>query len=465
MTDNVINMANDLRPTKFSDMIGQPYVRGVGKRLGEGKVSGQGYILSGPRGTGKTTAARIIAKSLNCLNRDKTTGDPCGECKNCDLFETGFYPYTKEVNAASTRGIAEVKNALSTIQDAVPDGYRVYIFDEFQMLTREAFSSLLKVIEEPPANVVFVFATTNPEKIPETILSRSPIINVLPLSDNDIRSVLDKVVDAGMEEDPETWSKITEDDIYHAVMSATGSARQAITTLSGIVFHGVQSTGIKDSTDDIVEMFLSGSVAGVMSQVSAALSEDGVDVISLISSVINAMVDKIIDGSISDNVELHAREVAKLSEVAKELSSSAAPSLVAASIASCVVDPKKIMFAGENAESDTHGSGPSKKTVKKETQHSADRNSRKNGVYRESVDQLYVHPDLSEEDLFYHLLDSDSSRKHLPEKWYEILADPKKSDITQDVHTGEPIIKVKNPDEELRQALQIMFTLHTLRRR
>ena len=450
-------MSNAMRPEKFSDMVGQPYIKGVGKRLGQGKVSGQGYILSGPRGTGKTTAARIIAKSLNCLDRNEDNGDPCGKCKNCELFEDGLYPYTKEINAASNRGIGDVKESLSTINDIVPYGYRVYIFDEFQMLTREAFSSMLKVIEEPPENVIFIFTTTNPEKIPDTILSRSPIINVLPLKDDEIRDVLDRVIEEGKKEDLESWSKVTENDIYQAIISATGSARQAITNLSGIVFHGVQGSPLKDHAEEIIQLFISGSVSGVLSQSSAALSEEGADPVILIASIINGLVDKIATGEIDSNIEMHAKQVALLAQMSQDISSSSPASIVAASIASCVIS------------NDTYSYTQEKDMNVRKKKVSKSNNSEKNGRHLKKTskedDMFYVHPDTKEEDILYHLLDSDSSNKYINDKWREVLDDPLKSDITQDIYTGEPIISVKNPDEDLRQALHHMFSRHTLKKR
>lgn len=461
MNDKVINMSNTMRPEKFSDMVGQPYIKGVGKRLGQGKVSGQGYILSGPRGTGKTTTARIIAKSLNCLNRNKDNGDPCGECKNCELFEDGLYPYTKEINAASNRGIGDVKESLSTINDIVPYGYRVYIFDEFQMLTREAFSSMLKVIEEPPENVIFIFTTTNPEKIPDTILSRSPIINVLPLKDDEIRDVLDRVIEEGKKEDPESWGKVTEDDIYQAIISATGSARQAITNLSGIVFHGVQGGPLKDHTEDIIQLFLSGSVAGVLSQSSAALSEEGADPVILIGSIINGMVDKISSGEIDNNVEIHAKQVSLLAQISQDISSSSPSSIVSASIASCVIGDDISDYAPKKELSSIKKGSASKKNDNP-VENGSDLNSNKKS---KDNDMFYVHPDTEEKDIFYHLLDSHASKKYINDKWREVLDDPRKSDITQDVYTGEPVIAVKNPDEDLRQALHHMFSHHTLKKK
>lgn len=455
MNDTVINMSNSMRPETFSDMVGQPYIKGVGKRLGQGKVSGQGYILSGPRGTGKTTAARIIAKSLNCLNRNEDNGDPCGNCKNCDLFEDGLYPYTKEINAASNRGIADVKESLSTINDIVPYGYRVYIFDEFQMLTREAFSSMLKVIEEPPENVIFIFTTTNPEKIPDTILSRSPIINVLPLKDEEIREVLDRVIEEGKKEDSESWNKVTEDDIYQAIISATGSARQAITNLSGIVFHGVQKGSLKDHTEDIIESFISGSVAAVLSQSSSALSEEGADPVILIGSIINGLVSMISSGEIVDNIDLHAKQVALLSEVSRDISPSSPSSIVSASIASCVINDKVYIQQDQHQD---------KLKDKKQSTKTSKKKDDSNSTIK-SEDMFYVFADTNEEDIFYHLLDSPSSKKYISDKWREILDDTSKSDIYQDVHTGAPVITVKNPDEELRQALSRMFSDFKLKKK
>ena len=173
MTDaQSINVADNSRPLTFSDVVGQVYATGVGQRIGQGIISGQGYILTGPKGCGKTSVARIIARAVNCKNRDPEKGDPCNECPSCQLALKGAHYQIEEVNAADKRGVGDMRDLLESMSLSVNSGYRVYILDEVHMLTKEAFSVLLKPMEQPPENVLFIATTTNPEMIPDTIVSR-----------------------------------------------------------------------------------------------------------------------------------------------------------------------------------------------------------------------------------------------------------------------------------------------------
>ncbi|WP_022846670.1 DNA polymerase III subunit gamma/tau [Desulfurobacterium sp. TC5-1] len=159
------------RPSRFSDVVGQEHVTETIKNaIKTGKIA-HAYIFAGPRGVGKTTTARIIAKALNCENpRD---GEPCNACSICDAINKGAFPDVIEIDAASNRGIDQIRELRETVFYSPTRGkYKVYIIDEFHMLTKEAFNALLKTLEEPPEHVVFILATTELDKIPATILSR-----------------------------------------------------------------------------------------------------------------------------------------------------------------------------------------------------------------------------------------------------------------------------------------------------
>ena len=159
------------RPQDFDNLIGQEHIRDTLKNaLASDKIA-HAYLFTGPRGTGKTSTAKILAKALNCVNGP--TPHPCNQCPNCDKITTGASMDVLEVDAASNRGIDEIRDLRETIKFAPVDGrFKVYIIDEVHMLTTEAFNALLKTLEEPPSHVIFILATTEPHKIPATIHSR-----------------------------------------------------------------------------------------------------------------------------------------------------------------------------------------------------------------------------------------------------------------------------------------------------
>jgi DNA polymerase-3 subunit gamma/tau len=163
----MIALARRYRPKRFADLLVQDHVAAVLRgAVSRGRV-GHGYLLTGPRGVGKTTAARILAMALNCPRRE-SSGEPCGECENCLRVWNGSADLdVVEIDAASNRGVEDARDLRERAMYAASrEGHhKVYIVDEAHMLTREAWNALLKILEEPPPGVVFVFATTEPQKI------------------------------------------------------------------------------------------------------------------------------------------------------------------------------------------------------------------------------------------------------------------------------------------------------------
>jgi DNA polymerase-3 subunit gamma/tau len=187
-----VSLYRKWRPQSFAEVVGQEsIVTTLKNSLDMGRVS-HAYLFAGPRGTGKTTVARILAKGLNC--EQGPTSEPCGRCAECETIAAGTSLNVIEIDGASNRGIDDVRELRSQVQfTPVNARYKVYIIDEVHMLTTEAFNALLKTLEEPPAHVVFVFATTDPNRLPATILSRVQRYDFRRFSAQDVVSRLARI--------------------------------------------------------------------------------------------------------------------------------------------------------------------------------------------------------------------------------------------------------------------------------
>ncbi len=217
------------RPQTFEDIIGQKHItQTLINAISLNRIS-HAYIFSGPRGVGKTTTARILAKSLNCLKGP--TPHPCNKCERCIRITDGYSMDVIEIDGASNRGIDDIRDLRNKVKFAPAEGkYKVYIIDEVHMLTTEAFNALLKTLEEPPSHVIFIFATTNPHKIPSTILSRCQWFNFRRISLEDIVAKLKMIAkDEKLKIDDKTLNMIAR--------SSTGSMRDAESTLDQIIAY------------------------------------------------------------------------------------------------------------------------------------------------------------------------------------------------------------------------------------
>lgn len=217
------------RPQVFEDIIGQEHItQTLMNAISLNRIA-HAYIFSGPRGVGKTTTARILAKSLNC-EKGPTT-HPCNKCEKCIRITDGYSMDVIEIDGASNRGIDDIRDLRNKVKFAPVEGkYKVYIIDEVHMLTAEAFNALLKTLEEPPSHVIFVFATTAPHKIPNTILSRCQWFNFrrIPLQD-----IITKLKMISRDEELNIDNKA----LNIIARSSTGSMRDAESTLDQVIAY------------------------------------------------------------------------------------------------------------------------------------------------------------------------------------------------------------------------------------
>lgn len=254
------------RPQRFSDVVGQDHVtRPLKAAVRDGKVA-HAYLFSGPRGTGKTSTARILAMALNCEN--PTEGEPDGRCQSCVAIRQGSSLDVQELDSATNRGIDEMRDLLSRVALGTPGRWKVYIIDEVHQMTSAASSALLKTLEEPPEHVIFVLATTDPQKVLETIRSRTQHFEFRLLGTDALTSLLSDV--AGRAE-----IDLPADTMDVVVRRGHGSARDALSALDQVAAAGEahdEVAAVLDIVDALVER-----AAGKALQAVAAAAMQGLD--------------------------------------------------------------------------------------------------------------------------------------------------------------------------------------------
>ena len=230
-----------LRPQRFDEVVGQTHVtRTLQNAIGLDRVA-HGYIFSGPRGVGKTTTARILAKVLNCKN--PKDNNPCGTCVNCTEITQGSNLDVQELDGASNRGIDEMRDLREAVKYPPNNSkYRIYIIDEVHMLTREAFNALLKTLEEPPPHVIFIMATTDAHKVPATILSRTQRFDFKHISINDISEYLKQILESEN-------IKYDTDGIRLIAQKADGSLRDSLSLLDQTIAYASDALDVETIRD------------------------------------------------------------------------------------------------------------------------------------------------------------------------------------------------------------------------
>jgi len=228
------------RPQNFNDLVGQTdQAETLKEQISQGKFS-HAYLFTGPKGIGKTTTARLVAKALNCEN--PKDGEPCNKCISCKSITSGSHLDVIEIDAASNRGIEDMRDLREKIKLSPSLGkYKVYIIDEVHMLTTEAFNALLKTLEEPPSHAVFILCTTEAHKVPATILSRCQKFSFDRATDAELTELLKKVAKKeGLSLDKESLEKIA--------ASSDGSYRDSLTILEQLSIGVITSEKIEKAT-------------------------------------------------------------------------------------------------------------------------------------------------------------------------------------------------------------------------
>ncbi len=275
-------LARKYRPETFADLVGQDAMVRVLKNAFAADRIAQAFIMTGIRGTGKTTTARIIAKGMNCTGPDGTGGptvEPCGQCQNCREIMAGRHVDVMEIDAASNTGVQNVRDTIIETVAYAPTRarYKVYIIDEVHMLSTSAFNALLKTLEEPPPHVKFIFATTEIRKVPVTVLSRCQRFDLRRIEPEVMIGLLRRIASAES-------GQISDAALALIVRAAEGSARDATSLLDQALSHGAGQVeaeqvramlGLADRgrVMDLFDLIMHGDAAGALSELGAQYAE------------------------------------------------------------------------------------------------------------------------------------------------------------------------------------------------
>jgi DNA polymerase-3 subunit gamma/tau len=318
------------RPQVFEEIIGQePIVRTLKQALETDRLA-HAYLFSGPRGVGKTTLARILAKAVNCV---ETKNRPCGKCENCKSIAEGKFIDLIEIDAASNRGIDEIRVLRDKIQFAPSVGKkRVYIIDEVHMLTREAFNALLKTLEEPPDHTLFIFATTEIFRVPATVISRCQRFDFRLGSDEEIKQSILQVAKAEKLKIP--------DEIVRLIVKASGGAyrdaQSLLDQLSPYLSKGelelkealkILNLAALEQVLELIDILRSNDANRAIEYINQ-LATSGIDFVDFIEMLISKLRDELIQKlKLNDDVSWEKNALERLIKAAEEAKSLPLPAL------------------------------------------------------------------------------------------------------------------------------------------
>ena len=282
------------RPHDFDSLVGQEYTKKLLKNSVINNKFAHAYIFTGPRGTGKTSSAKIFAKAINCLH--PVDGNPCNKCQNCVNFESS--PDIIELDAASNNGVDDIREIINNVRLAPSSmKIKVYIIDEFHMLSTSAFNALLLTLEEPPKDVVFILATTDIQSVPITVLSRCQRFDFKPISIQDIEDRLKYVC-------TEEKLNVTDDAIKEIAMMSNGGLRDALSILDQVASNGeeidVQNVianfgGISNKKiNQLLDYYETNSVSELIDYINE-IKNDGIDIKILIDKLVTRIKNILID--------------------------------------------------------------------------------------------------------------------------------------------------------------------------
>ena len=263
------------RPQNFDEVVGQEHIKKTLKNAIKLNKVAHAYLFCGPRGTGKTTMAKILAKAMNCVNGPTT--EPCCECEICKGIAKGSIPDVIEIDAASNNGADDIRDLRDTVKYLPSVGkYKIYIIDEVHMLSNAAFNALLKTLEEPPHHVIFVLCTTEPYKLPATILSRCQRFDFKSIQIDEILKRLKIVAES-------EGLKVTDDALHQIAISAEGGMRDALSLFDQAISYCVND---EISLDDVLAVSGNISYLNLIELLSSCISKDESKALSILDNII-----------------------------------------------------------------------------------------------------------------------------------------------------------------------------------